>query len=226
MPTVPGPLLEVIALDVVDARSAQAGGADRLELVSDMRRSGLTPCLATFEAVRAAVDLPIRVMLRHQEGFAVGDPDNLRRAAEALRAAGADQFVLGFLDARGAVDVPAVRAVLEAVDGSPWTFHRAIDHAADRSAAWRAITGLPGLDSVLTSGGPAGVAEGVEVLIAEAAAGSGVRVLAGGGLHTRHLARLRAGGVQGFHSGSAVRSAGRWDAPVDPALVRQWRNHL
>ena len=36
-------LLEVIALDVEDAVAAQAGGADRLELVTDMAADGLTP---------------------------------------------------------------------------------------------------------------------------------------------------------------------------------------
>jgi hypothetical protein len=36
---------------------------------------------------------------------------------------------------------------------------------------------------------------------------------------------LRAAGVLGFHSGRAVRG-GRWDAPVDAALVRRWRRRL
>lgn len=36
-------LLEVIALDAADAIAAQSGGADRLELVTDMAADGLTP---------------------------------------------------------------------------------------------------------------------------------------------------------------------------------------
>jgi copper homeostasis protein len=218
-------LLEIIALDVADARSAQQGGADRIELVSDMARSGLTPDLATFEAVRDAVDLPIRTMLRRHDGFAAGDVDRLRRDAAALRAVGADEFVLGFLTG-GAVDVPAVRAVLDVIDGCAWTFHRAIDHTIDRTAAWRAIDGLPGLDFVLTSGSPVGVAAGMDVLVADAAAGHCARVLAGGGLQERQFAPLLAAGVDAFHTGSAVRPGGRWDLPVDPDLVRQWRDRL
>jgi copper homeostasis protein len=226
MPPVSGPLFEVIVLDVADARGAQEGGADRVELVSDMGRSGLSPDARTYEAVRAAVDLPIRTMLRQQDGFAVGDPDRLRRTASHLRAAGAEEFVLGFLDRHGAVDVPSLHAVLEVLDGCAWTFHRAIDHAADRSAAWRAISDLPGLDCVLTSGSPTGVGEGLDVLVADAAAGHGARVLAGGDLREQHVARLRAGGVDAFHTGSAVRPGGSWAAPVDPTLVRHWRTHL
>ncbi len=217
------PLLEVIALDAQDARHARDGGADRVELVSDMTRSGLSPAPATVAAVRAAVDLPVRVMLREQDGFAAGDHDTLRRRARELRAAGADAFVLGFLTPGGNVDVPAVRAVLDELDGCPWTFHRALDHAADRAAAWAAIRTLPGLDCVLTSGLPGGVDAGLDVLLTDSPA-PGVQVLVGGGLREDHLPGLLAGGLDAFHTGGAVRPS--WDAPVDPALVARWRDHL
>jgi copper homeostasis protein len=221
---VPESILEVIALDAADARAARDGGADRIELVADMRRQGLTPAAATFAAVREAVGIPVRVMLRADDGYALSEPHALVAAATTLRAAGADEFVLGFLDARGAVDVAAVEAVLGAIEGCRWTFHRAIDHAADRAAARDVLATLPGLDCVLTAGGPATVGEGVATLVAEA--GSKPRVLAGGGLRRHHLAPLLAAGVDAFHTGSAVRPAGRWDAPVDAGLVRAWRAAL
>ncbi len=47
-------VLEVIALGVEDAVAAQAGGADRLELVTDMAADGLTPAVETF------VGIPLR----------------------------------------------------------------------------------------------------------------------------------------------------------------------
>lgn len=221
---VPDSILEVIAVTATDARRAAQGGADRIELVAAMRHQGLTPDVATFTAAREATDLPIRVMLRGGPGYAAGDPEALCRAAAELRAAGADEFVLGFLDERGAVDLPAVRAVAGAIEGCRWTFHRALDHAADRVTARRDLAGLPGLDFVLTAGGPTGVTEGLDTLIAEA--GQTPRVLAGGGLHTSHLAPLLAAGITAFHTGSAVRPDGSWDAPVDAALVRSWRAAL
>ncbi|WP_344504756.1 copper homeostasis protein CutC [Dactylosporangium maewongense] len=215
------PLLEVIALDAVDARLALEGGADRVELVSDMAADGLSPAPATVAAVRAAAGLPVRVMVRTAAGFAAGDLRSLRRTAKDLRAAGAAEFVLGFLTPDGAVDLPAVLEVLEVLDGAPWTFHRAIDHTADRHAAWAAITGLPGLDAVLTSGAPTGLPDGLATLLAEAP--TRPQVLAGGGLRHEHVAPLRAAGVTAFHSGSAVREGGTWTTPVDPVLVRDLR---
>jgi copper homeostasis protein len=221
---VPQSILEVIALNAIDARAAQEGGADRVELVADMGRQGLTPSIATFVSVREAVDIPVRVMLRAQDGYALSRPDALIDAAAELRAAGADEFVLGFLDARAAVDLVAVKAVLGAIEGCRWTFHRALDHAADRAGARLALLGLPGLDFVLTAGGPATVAEGMTALVAEAA--HRPRILAGGGLRRHHLGPLLAAGVDAFHTGSAVRPRGRWDAGVDPDLVRSWRADL
>ncbi|NBE54468.1 copper homeostasis protein CutC, partial [Streptomyces boluensis] len=159
-------VLEVIALDAQDAVAAQAGGADRLELVTDMAADGLTPSLAGFAEIRAAVDISLRVMLRATDGFVAGGTeavDALVARARDLRAEGADEFVLGFLDETGAADLAAVERVVAALDGAPWTFHRAIDRAADRDALRKQLADLPGLDTYLTAGSAAGVAYGLPV---------------------------------------------------------------
>ncbi|MEU5211962.1 copper homeostasis protein CutC [Streptomyces sp. NPDC020742] len=227
-------LLEVIALGPQDAVAARAGGADRLELVTDMAADGLTPSRATFAAIRAAVDLPLRVMLRARDGFAAGDLAALCAQAAALRAEGADEFVLGFLTPDGRPDLDAVAALAEVIDGCRWTFHRALDHAVDRAALRKELAGAPGttgLDTVLTAGDPRGVAAGLPVLLAEqartAAADPGYapRILVGGGLGLDHLPTLRAAGLDAFHIGSAARPGG-WSAPVDAAAVAEWRSAL
>src|SRR5689334_25316838 len=161
-------VLEVIALDPEDAVAAQAGGADRLELVTDMAADGLTPAARTFAGIRAAVDLAMRVMLRLADGFAEGDVERLVRVAGELRAAGADQFVLGFLGPDGGVDLDAVERVVGELDGCRWTFHRAIDRAADRAALRKQLADLPGLDCYLTAGAASGVDDGLPTLLAEA----------------------------------------------------------
>ncbi|MEU9784168.1 copper homeostasis protein CutC [Streptomyces phaeochromogenes] len=222
-------VLEVIALGVEDAVAAEAGGADRLELVTDMAADGLTPPVGTFAEIRAAVGISLRVMLRLADGFEAGDVRELLRAARELRAAGADEFVLGFLDETGEPDLPALEAVLAELDGCRWTFHRAIDRAADRDALRKSLADLPGLDAYLTAGSAAGVDEGLATLLAEAARsgeqGYEPRLLVGGGLRLDHLPRLRAAGVDAFHIGGAARPGG-WDAPVSAEAVREWRTAL
>ncbi|MFI2348623.1 copper homeostasis protein CutC [Streptomyces sp. NPDC019443] len=222
-------VLEVIALDAEDAVAAQSGGADRLELVTDMAADGLTPSRETFARIRAAVDIPLRVMLRQSDGFAAGDVDALVRAAGELRAEGADEFVLGFLDEDGNPDLVTVERVVAALGGCRWTFHRAIDRAADRDALRKELADLPGLDTYLTAGSAQGVDDGLPTLLAEVARrnepGYGPRILVGGGLRLDHLPVLRAAGIDGFHIGGAARSGG-WDGPVDAAAVAEWREAL
>ncbi|MGW2385448.1 copper homeostasis protein CutC [Streptomyces sp. NPDC001658] len=217
-------VLEVIALTPEDAVAAQAGGADRLELVTDMAADGLTPPVATFTAIRSAVDLSLRVMLRLSDGFAAGDVDRLVRVAQEMRDAGAEEFVLGFLDADGAVDLAAVERVIEVLDGCRWTFHRALDHAADRDALRKQLADLPGLDTYLTAGSAAGVDTGLNTLLAEAGRYE-QHLLVGGGLRLEHVPVLRAAGIDAFHIGGAARPEG-WEHPVSAKAVAEWRHIL
>ena len=169
-------LLEVIALDAADARAAEDGGADRLEVVTGMDQDGLTPTPEAVAAIRSATALPLRVMLRGGAGFRTDPAETTRLRAQAhdLEAAGADAFVLGFLDADGDLDLAAMSAVSTATD-LPWTCHRAIDHARDRDLAWRALRDLPGLDTILTAGSADGVADGLPILERHAAEPGGRR---------------------------------------------------
>jgi len=228
----PNGLLEVIALDARDARAAVDGGADRIELVSGMEFSGFCPALETVEGVRAAVDVPVRVMLRLREDFSIGGREGeaaIAAIGRRLREAGAEEFVLGWLDEKAAVDVAALDRVRESWGGLPFTFHKAIDHVADREEAFSAIRALPGVDTVLTSGGPFPAGQGAPVLGAEsrreAALGvGGLEILVGGGLKLADVPRLQEAGLRNFHVGSAVRASADWNGHVDAEVVAQWRD--
>ena len=227
----PNGLLEVIALDAEDARRAVDGGADRIELVSGMEFAGFCPALETLEEVRAAVDVPVRVMLRLREDFAIGGGAGvaaISATARRLREAGAEEFVLGWLDEKNAVDLAAIERVRESWGGLPFTFHKAMDQVADRDAAYAAVRTLPGVDTVLTSGGPHPAGQGAQVLAAEAAreaglGAAGLRILVGGGLKLADVPVLQGVGLTDFHVGSAVRTGADWAGPVDPELVQRWR---
>ncbi|GGZ17333.1 copper homeostasis protein CutC [Streptomyces nitrosporeus] len=222
-------LLEVIALDAEDAVAAQEGGADRLEVVTDMAADGLTPSPKTVAEIRSAVDIPMRVMLRAADGFAAGDIDVLVEKAREIRAEGAHEFVLGFLDRDGHADLVAVERLVAELDGCRWTFHRAIDRAVDRDALRTHLADVPGLDTYLTAGAATGVDDGIPTLLAEAARaglpGYEPRIMVGGGLRLDHLPRLLAAGIDAFHIGGAARPDG-WSGPVDVAAVREWRATL
>jgi copper homeostasis protein CutC len=218
-------LLEVITQTVADVEAAEDGGADRVEVVADVRAGGLSPDPRTVAGIRRATSLPMRVMLRAKTGFRTTGPelDRLRQAATEHAAAGADGFVFGFLDSAGAVDVAATTKLVDAVAPLPWTFHRAVDNAACTDAAWLTVADLPGLDAVLSAGSPRGVEAGMEALLRRAASHASL-MLAGGGLRRKHVAVLAAAGVDAFHVGVAVRRRGvSGTNAVDAGLVREWR---
>jgi copper homeostasis protein len=157
--------------------------------------------------------------------------DALVATARSLRAEGAEEFVFGFLDPDGTPDLVTAERLIAELDGCLWTFHRAIDWAADRDALRKQLAELPGLDTFLTAGSPAGVEAGLPTLLSEAAAtdrgdpGYGQRIMVGGGLRLEHLPVLRAAGLTAFHIGGAARPAG-WRGPVAVTSVREWRTAL
>ncbi|MFT3865654.1 MAG: copper homeostasis protein CutC [Solirubrobacterales bacterium] len=222
-------LLEVIATSTRDALAAERGGADRVEVCVAIERDGLTPPSRLVAEIRAAVEIPVRAMLRPGDGFALGVGERERPAEEAaeLVEAGADGFVLGFLDEEGEIDLPTMEALVPALGGRRWTFHRAIDHSRDPIATYRALASLreSGCDTVLTAGSPQTIEDGLPSLYALAAESAadpaGPDLMAGGGLRPERVPDLAARGITAFHVGAGARES--WSTPVDPTRVAAWR---
>lgn len=214
-------------LHPADAEAAEAGGADRVELVGSVEHGGLSCETSTVSAVGRATGLPVRVMLRLREDFTTtgGELARLCGLAGDYLAAGAEGVVFGFLNGDLDIDVPVCEAVIDSLDGAPWTFHRAVDHCLDHDRAWRHLRQLEGLDAVLTAGSSLGVGHGLDDLTARAADPFAARMLmAGGGLEPEHVPWLVRSGVRAFHVGSSVRPDRSWDkAYVDAGYVRSWR---
>lgn len=193
-----------------------------------MDADGLTPAVETVRDLRRECDLPLRVMLRANDGFSTSGSEltRLKGAAHQLAAAGAEGFVLGFLGPSVAIDVDATMSLVDELGGRPWTFHRAVDHALDYDDAWRTLPTLPGLDAVLTAGSARGVGTGLDDLCRRAVDSpeAAALIMAGGGLSADHVPWLARAGVRKFHVGSRARPGGSWKAYLDADLVRSWRS--
>jgi copper homeostasis protein len=220
-------LLEVIARHAADAERAEAGGADRLEVVGSLDFGGLSPEPALVGQIRRATTLPLRVMLRLREGYGTdgGEVVRLKGLVSSYRSVGADGLVLGFLNAHTDVDSDVVREIVGEPDYG-WTFHRAVDSCMSTDRAWRTLATLPGLDQVLTAGSARGVNEGLDDLVSRATADPGARsvIMAGGGLLPEHVPWLARAGIRAFHIGAPARPLGSWKAYIDPDLVGTWRS--
>jgi len=221
-------LLEVTVLHPADAEAADAGGADRVELVARPEEGGFSPEPSQVLAVCRATDLPVRVRLRLSPGYSTtgGELSRLIGLAEHYLSNGAEGVTMGFLTRELEVDVDVTATIATALDGTRWTFSQAVDAALDLPRAWRRLLGLPGLDAVLTAGSALGIAHGQDELIALAESNSAVatRVLAGAGLAAEHVPWLVGAGIRQFCVGPQVRPGGGWARThADASYVRSWR---
>ena len=198
-------LLEVCVDSLASARAAKQGGADRLEFCSALAVGGLTPYADLLRQIKAELDLPVRCLMRPRAGDFLYTRDELEllcRQIETLRSAGADGFVIGALTPEGALDLPAMRTLLDACGGAPVTLHRCIDVSRDLCTTYRAAAAL-GIDTV--SGGAESCRKGISQLAALLRLRDeldGPEVLIGAGVNAAVIDELRAAlpGARAFHA--------------------------
>jgi copper homeostasis protein len=219
-----GVLLEVRVLHERDVPGAVEGGADRLLLAT---AEGLSPDLAVASAVLRESPVPVRVLLRLNDGPTTtgGEFTRLVGLAEEYVALGAEGVSFGFLDTDLEVDVGTCTALAQALPGVPWTFSDVVDACLDPRRSWRRLLRLPGLDAVHTAGSPQGLQVGYDDLLglAQADREAAARMLPGGGLVPEHVPWLARAGVGQFHVDVQVRPGATYKSFVDAGHVRAWR---
>lgn len=161
-----GKVLEVCVDSLASARAAIAGGADRLELCSALAIGGLTPYEMLLRQIKEESNIPVRCLMRPRAGDFLYTPEELamlRRQILQLKAAGADGFVIGCLDAGGNLDKAAMEALIDACGGCGITLHRCIDVSRDPLQTYL-DAGKLGIDTVLTSGGASSSLKGMDTI--------------------------------------------------------------
>jgi copper homeostasis protein len=186
-------LVEACVDSVASAVAAERGGAGRLELCDNLFDGGTTPSAGMISAVKAAVHIPVFVIIRPRGGgFFYSDAELgvMRLDIEAARMLGADGIVLGALTADSQVATESMRALLDSAGSLPSTFHRAFDLTPDLGKSLETIMAL-GVKRVLTSGGAAKALDGVPAIasLVKRAAGS-VTIMAGGGLREENVQEI------------------------------------
>jgi copper homeostasis protein len=225
-------LLEVIATTAEEALTAEAAGADRIELITAMQEGGLTPSLGIIEETIDSVRIPVHVMVRpHSRSFVMSGQDlrTMVRDIRRIRRTGARALVLGVLNSDGTVQEEALQQLLEAAEGMAVTFHRAFDEVRDQEEALYTLAQYAQIRTILTSGGKLSALEAVHQIerLVKISEGTHIRILAGSGLTLERLESfIRSTGVQEVHFGSAVRTMGKVMNPVSPERVRQAKEIL
>ncbi len=218
-------LLEVSVETAQAAVAAERGGAQRIELCAQLNVGGLTPSEKLVRLTRESVRVPIFAMIRPRPDDFVYSQEELsqmRRDIVAVQRLGMDGIVLGILTRERHVDINRTRELVIAAQPLPVTFHRAFDDVADVNAALDDVIET-GAARILTSGGAASAAAGIEnVARLVAAAGQRVLILPGGGINASNALHVaRQSGAREIHSGlGSVLAYGQEDHKLFESAVR------
>jgi copper homeostasis protein len=197
-------VLEICVDSVESAVAAERGGAQRIELCSDLLEGGITPSPGLIERVRRRIGIDVFVMIRPRGGdFFYTDEEYaiMKSDIAHVRTLGANGIVLGVLDRDGHVDVERTRELVEEAHPLPVTFHRAVDVSANLAESLERII-ASGAHRVLTSGGRRRAAESTyDISQAIQKTQGRLTVMVGGGLNPENIAAVfRETGATEYHA--------------------------
>ncbi len=194
--------VEVCVTSVAEAEAAAAAGVDTVEVCSWLACGGITPSSGLVDAVRGAVRIPVRVLVRPGPGAFVYAPAlSLALLTDTeIYGGGAIGIVTGALQPEGTMDVRLMEAVLRTAPESEITFHRAIDHARDVLSVAEQCQRI-GIHRILTSGGQSLALDGVPMLKELVArVGDDLVIAAAGGINPANVVEIvERTGVQEVH---------------------------
>jgi copper homeostasis protein len=147
-------ILEACVDSVESAINACRGGANRLELCSNLIIGGTTPSKYLFLAVKKYCDIKIHVLIRPRFGdfyYSEYELDIMKDEITMFRELGADGIVIGILNADGSLDQKRMSELIRCAGDMSITLHRAYDVCIDPFKTMEQAIDL-GVQSILTSG--------------------------------------------------------------------------
>lgn len=205
-------ILEVCADSVESAIEAQKGGADRIELCSNLIIGGTTPSIQLYQEVRKQIELPIKVLIRPRFGdflYSNYEYEIIKNEIKMFKELNADGVVVGCLLADGTLDIKRLEELLFIAGSMPVTVNRSFDMLKNPMDDFKKMINL-GVNTVLTSGQKQNCFDGMEFIqqLIEIAEGK-IHVLVGGGVNADVIKQfmLRTS-VTNFHlSGKVVQNS-------------------
>ena len=205
-------ILECRVDSVESALQAEKGGADRLELCSNLIIGGTTPTLALFRQIREHTNIRIHVLIRPRFGDFLYTKQELHIIAKEIdmfRKAGAEGIVIGCLTPDGSLDCEAMHFLIDYAGQMTVTLHRAFDMSKDPFQTLELAKEL-GIHTILTSGCQASCLDGIDLLrqLDEKSNGE-ITLMAGAGIQESSVRILREKtNLTAFHmSGKSVKNS-------------------
>ncbi len=200
--------LEICVESVDYAIAAERGGADRIELCTDLSSGGITPSPALMQTARRQVRIPIHILIRPRAGDFCYSDHELKLMRDQILAAqqlGMNGVVLGLLQANGRVDIERTKALVGLAHPLPVTFHRAFDAVSHFETSLGDVI-RTGASRILTSAGQPRATDGLSTLAQLVRAANGrIGIMPCGGINAQNVVHIvRSTLAQEIHSSAGT----------------------
>ena len=220
-------IIEIATSDYTSTRQAVLGGADRIELCTNLGEGGTTPSYGLIKKCLEDFDVPVYPIIRIRGGDFLYTPEEMACMLEDVRACsqlGCKGVVFGALNRDATIDTEALKRIVDAAYPMKVTFHRAFDRCRDPLEALEQLIDA-GCERILTSGQALTAPEGAGLIRnLQEIAGQRIVILPGSGVRPDNIAALAlATGCKEFHA--SLRSVAGSTMTCFPAAFTNGDNH-
>jgi len=212
-------LVEVCANSLQSALHAQQGGADRIELCSELGVGGITPSYGLLKSIREHITIPVHVLIRPRGGdftYSKEELEIMKKDIDCCVDLGFEGIVGGALDKDLNLDINGTRSLIEASCGLHFTFHRAFDWVKDPLTALDQLEDM-GVRTLLSSGQQKSAMEGMDLLLQLKEQATACTIMPGSGIKVGNLREFKNKGFMAVHF-SGSRDVRKMDSPPELSM--------
>lgn len=199
-------ILEICANSYQSALNAQNGGANRIELCSELSVGGITPSHGLLQKIAEKITIPVHVLVRPRSGnfcYSKDEFEQIKKDIKICKDFGFQGIVCAVLHSDNTIDIERTKELVELSKPLSFTFHRAFDCVPNPKKEILNLIDL-GVNRVLTSGQKEKAIDGIELLkqlkeITE----NKIIILPGSGINSENVTYFKKAGFQEIHTSAS-----------------------
>jgi copper homeostasis protein len=201
-------IVEICANSFESAKAAKEGGADRIELCTELSVGGLTPSHGLIEKIMTELDIPVHVLIRPRSGNFTYSRDEIEVMLKDIsycQKLWCSGVVCGALTPENDVDAETTRRLMAAAAGMDFTFHRAFDWCRQPQEAINSLKRL-GVTRLLSSGQQPKAIDGIELLKELKILSKGlIEIMPGGGISIDNVLAFKKARFESVHLSASTK---------------------
>lgn len=195
-------LVEVCSNSLESAQSAQKGGADRIELCSELEVGGITPSYGSVKLALKMLSIDVFILIRPRSGnftYSEEEFEVIKEDIKWCKEIGCHGIVSGVLNDDNTLDIERTAELIQLSAPLPFTFHRAFDWVKEPEETLKTLINL-GCSRVLTSGQKPTANKGLKLLsYLDKHYGHKIKLMPGGGINEDNIVTYKAAGFSEIH---------------------------